>query len=432
MGLLKSSISGLRTVIISALLALAVSALLAACDSSPMERVGGHYDAPEIKPVIPTESIQVLAVGQYTMNVDRDGWIERGDWIIDPSFPSERVYFLHSGGLWVAGEQGGEKRASAKQQRFEDRTNFKGIEIDSVAAGVMYWGSTVNPSTAFAANWLDSLGAPTDMSGIPEKIGSEMAAMVFGSQAENYDVSSSRMALSRPLEGLDVYQEIFAWDIAARDAFFMRFVLTNSSEETMTNVRAAIKTDMDVGLRDVAGCEGAGTFDNRVGFDHSTGLSYVYSIQAFGPPLPESCFGFVSGYMIVDTPGGLSLGHHRKLDKHGGQGGYGEAEMMTPEELFNTVHGLTIHGDPMVNPVTGESTLFAYDGNPLTGDGWVYPNSRDVRNMLGTEVFELAPGEQKELVVAWVTVRKAGLAAGITSILERADTIRRTPGLWTR
>ena len=414
-------------------LALAVSALLAACDSSPMERVGGHYDAPEIKPVISTESIQTLSAGQYTMNVDRDGWIERGDWIIDPSFPSERVALLHSGGLWVAGEQGGEKRASAKQQRFQDRTNFKGIEIDSVAAGVMYWGSSVNPSTEFATNWLDSLGAPTDMSGIPKKIGSQMAAMVFGSQAENYDVSSSRLALSRPLEGLDVYQEIFAWDIAATDAFFIRFVLTNSSKETMTNVRAAIKTDMDVGLIGIGGgCEGAGIFDNRVGFDSQTGLSYVYSVPWTDNAPPESCFGFVSGYMIVDTPEGLSLGHHRKLDKHGGQGGYGEEEMMTPEELFNTVHGLTIHGDPMVNPVTGESTLFAYDGNPLTGDGWVYPNSRDVRNMLGTEVFELAPGEQKEFVVAWVTVREAGLAAGITSILERADTIRRTPGLWTR
>jgi hypothetical protein len=104
--------------------------------------------------------------------------------------------------------------------------------------------------------------------------------------------------------------------------------------------------------------------------------------------------------------------------------------MSTPEEVALALRGLGADGQPMLDPTTGQTTPFAFSGDPVRGTGWVSEVPGDGRNLIGSGPFTLAPGETEVVTVVWSAASEATLEASLLRIRERVGRARSTPSLW--
>ncbi|NIV11610.1 MAG: hypothetical protein GWN62_10105, partial [Aliifodinibius sp.] len=86
--------------------------------------------------------------------------------------------------------------------------------------------------------------------------------------------------------------------------------------------------------------------------------------------------------------------------------------------------GLSNFGDPMINPVTGNETKFAFTGDPITQTGWLDSIAIDVRSLLSSAPFTLAPGEKKIVSIVWIVESGQNLADALVNLKSKVDDIR--------
>jgi hypothetical protein len=232
---------------------------------------------------------------------------------------------------------------------------------------------------------------------------------------------------------------VFVFDDArVADMFFVRYDITNRSAQDLEQLRLSIFTDTDLDYNDVgfgsSACSGyVYTHGNRTGFDLDRRLSYTYS-RAEGVPVDEPCIGIVTGFLILETrldDGSLiQPGSHRIYRRDSGLERYfGESSIRDVETAFLAAEGLSSRGEPMINPATGETTKWAFTGNPVDSTGWIdYPN--DVRSLLSTESFTLPPDTHAAMTVAWITARRPTLELALLELRRQADLVVDYPYIW--
>ncbi len=87
-------------------------------------------------------------------------------------------------------------------------------------------------------------------------------------------------------------------------------------------------------------------------------------------------------------------------------------------QLYNFFSGRDRNGNPIINPVTGQSTRYMFSGNPVTGKGWVDGTGgflpRDIRLGMSSGPFIMAPGDTQVVVFAEIA---AGAEKGVTRLM---------------
>ena len=328
--------------------------------------------------------------------------------------PTSEVNLMYAAGMWLSARQNGQMGTDVASPVGQWNSN-----LTSTSGGVYFVTQDTLNSPRLV--WPDVL--PTNSQGEPALYGDAMTWTMLKSEAgsgEYYPV------LANPLTGIRYEQTVFAYeDASARDAFFVRYEITNTSPHDLTEGYVAFRTDIDLGGIGPNHCRDSRM--NKMAFDVARSLSYVY------PDSTEGCSPSVAGYTLLETPGGNGVTAHPIVWKSANTAstGFYENDMTTVQAMRRVMRGVSVEGEPMINPVTNEETPFAYTGNPVNGEGWLMNMSNDVRGLISSGPFTIPAGETKVVTVLWVMAMEPSLDASLDKMDSTVDHIRNSPHLWT-
>ena len=172
-------------------------------------------------------------------------------------------------------------------------------------------------------------------------------------------------------------------------------------------------------------------------------MSYVYNDahkqSASGSiPRPDAERGEVLGLTVLETPRALGITSHRAVLKSVPFDNPFKEYGLTAEANRNILMGLLNDGSPQVGySDDSDSGLFAYTGDPVAETGWIdgfmYEGRRsgwDVRQIVSTGPFDIAPGETVTYTLAYVTQSGNDLGDGLRLLKQDASRLQAQPSLW--
>lgn len=400
------------------------------CDSStPIDEDDGASPAVTL-PALPAEGFSQsgevdLRVNLFQMSLDSTGELDNGRWQPDGVDFDTTYTGVFSSGLWIA-RSGPEPEANIVWVGTLPRSNYTEV-LDGEPRGVYYL--TPGGVDDAAATWPVGYGAPVDGSGNPVVYGDAMAWTALTSRPVP-EVSQ----LADPLSDLRVTQALYGFrrQDALRDVVFVRYEITNTGTARWDDVYVGVHADNDLALRNCR-CVHAGF--NNTAYDEARSLTYTYTGDQGIACLEEDVCspmapGAVLGFTFLETPDNTGVLSHRIMRKNNYiNPGFGEYGVQGPQQVLYALRGLSNEGQPMVNPVTGETTMFAFTGDPVAGTGWL-DESVDVRSLLTAGSFSLNPGETKALVGAYVFAHGKTRGEGVASLQSKVDLVRNSPQHW--
>jgi len=352
------------------------------------------------------DSVQSLTINNFQINVDYQGSLYNGIYLIGSK--SIDVNFLS--GLWVGMEQGGNPKTNIIWTGCYPRSNYSAkIDSQKKQLYLLDAGKLYNP-----AQWPISLGAPIDNGGKPKIYGDKMAWLSLHSDSV-LGTTNLEMPLKNPLIGLRVNMAVFGYQRSElSNVLFIRYEITNTSASNWTGVYLGFFADNDLG--DYVG-------NNATGYDSSMGISYTYAEE-------RDTSHPVTGYAFLKTPKNVGTSSHRIMRKNSYiDPDFGESTCRTSTELLYALKGLSNTGAVMINPVTGQSTAYAFTGDPTNGTEWL-DSKTDVRSLLSSGPFNLAAGETQVITLAWVVNTGISLKASIDALKAKFDLLKTGTSYW--
>lgn len=341
-------------------------------------------------------------------------------------------------GLWIGGMVGTQIRTAAAEYAvefvpgtFEDWRNqddpkyrvYTITRKDFVDPGVDFieW-----PFEDGAPMLLDDDGMPilNEESGnpIPGLIGDQLSWSVFN----DADPVAHVNPFNTPPLGVEVQQTLWAFDRADAfgDMIFMKYLIINKGNNLIDDVYLSFWADIDLGF----------VTDDLIGSDTLLSLGYNYNDgpdPIYGASPPAIGYDFFQGPIVV-SPGDTakvsrnfrssgkvpgfknlpmtSLSHY----ENGGPEGTGDPN--TAQEMYWFQQGLDGLGGVKVDPTTGLVTPYSYPGDPVTGEGWLRTDAKDMRFMLTTGPFTLAVGDTQEMVGGMIVAQGTSALNSITKL----------------
>ncbi|MFQ6678133.1 MAG: T9SS type A sorting domain-containing protein [Fidelibacterota bacterium] len=230
-----------------------------------------------------------------------------------------------------------------------------------------------------------------------------------------------------PPLGVEVRVSLFGEgpDSPLKDVMFVKWEIVNTGGNQLDSMYAAFWSDPDIGdaNNDFVGCDPELNLgysyndfigDIRYGSNPPT-VGYVYLQTPIKPSLGDTAL--VSGDPIFDYKNipmnafsMFSLGYDTYIDPDGA------------EILYNYMNGLIGEtGEQYIDPVTGQPTTYVFNGDPVTGDGWVdynYYPSGDRRFLITAGPFSMAPSDTQEVAVAIVIAQGTDNISSITYLRQ--------------
>lgn len=275
-------------------------------------------------------------------------------------------------------------------------------------------------------NWPAELGAPwvdVNEDGIytpgfdkPKVIGDETLWFV----SNDLDTAATRYTYGSDPIGLEVQTTVFGFQREdLKDVVFKKYKVTNKSSTTIEDMYFTYWADDDLG--------DAG--DDYEGFDSTLNMGYVYnadnfdgsgSLYGYGSPPPAVAHMLVQGPIVQASQTdsarygdawikgfkNLKMTSSGMMLKHGHGGDYPsqprEGVYEGTLQWYNDMQGLNWNGNPIINPITGEQTIWPLTGDPVTGTGWYgWPaNPGDRRYHVPTGPFNMEPADTQEICIA--------------------------------
>jgi hypothetical protein len=333
--------------------------------------------------------------------------------------------FLSNAGIWVTGNQSGEKRASLQVTSVTNYSSTPNGLLDSTALGpyVVTRAALDKP----IVNWLDV--APLNQGGDAQMFGD---AMVWSSLIPNPRNDLTKPLWSKPVEDLRIDLIVYTFeDPALSNTFFVRYFLTNDGPNILSDAFVGFRTDVDLSSG-FGNC--VSILRNSTGFIESGQISYTYDSSHRGDvELAPGCRSVVAGFTFLNSPtsqaGDPATSHTITRKRNYVDPDFGEANLIDQTNADNMLRGLSVHGDQMVDSTTGLPTSFAFTGDPVAQTGWL-DASLDIRSLMSSGPFTLAPGESTSLILAFVISEGANLSDAIQEMIRSLDEIRSDKLLW--
>ena len=260
---------------------------------------------------------------------------------------------------------------------------------------------------------------------------------ILGDVFHWYVMNDGNAATHTPLWGtapmnVDVQTSVFGFDQAGPmgNILFVRWVLINKGSDELDSVFVSMWHDDDVG----------DATDDLVGCDIASSVGYTYNDadgdNTYGVEAPAAGADFFQGPLVESVGDSATIftwskenGYHLRtfqdMKKLGmtsfvkyinGNPIFSDPE--TADETYNYMNGLVgTTGDPYVNPITGEESIFVHDGDPTTGSGWIDDVPGDRRYLMTSGPFYFAPGDTQEVVGALIIAAGSNWAKSITKML---------------
>ena len=273
-------------------------------------------------------------------------------------------------------------------------------------------------------NWPFEDGAPMKLNdnGMPVDIdGNEIAStdydnmvpgltgdMLSWSVFNDADITAHVPLFTTSPLGLEVQQTLFAFDRgdAFGDMMFMKYLVINAGTDTITDTYLSFWADVDLG----------DASDDLVGGDTVLSLGYNYNDGAdgvYGPQAPALGYDFFQGPIVASPGDTAKVSRHFRssgivpgfknlpmtsLSAYINGGDECERDPETAKEMYSYQQGFDKCGKVKFDPETGLPSKFHFTGDPVTGEGWIHTLPADMRFMLTTGPFTLAPGDSQEMV----------------------------------
>lgn len=362
-------------------------------------------------------------------------WFRTGDAGMEwPAGSGNTINF--ASGLWIVGKVGGEVRSAAAEFSVEyvPGTVVNGVPQDPNDERFRMYVITRadreaaldnDPATVPGEdylNWPVQDGAPLDGDGNPLILGDAALWCVFNDMDE---AAHANLWSTKPL-GVEV--QMYLWGFNRVDGFgdmmFMKFTIANKGGNQIDSAYVSFWDDADVGQAS----------DDFVGVDTTLSLGYFWNDGAdgvYGPRAPALGYDFFQG-PIVPSPGDTAIFNFQKLPDfknlemtafakyiNGGGNDWGDPEDAV--QALNYMVGLNRAGVPYTDPETGQVTKFVHAGDPVTGTGWIDPDthpSGDRRFLMTTGPISLPPGEVQEVVGGMICSQATNNLTSITKLRQ--------------
>jgi hypothetical protein len=289
--------------------------------------------------------------------------------------------------------------------------------------------------------WIDANSDGVYTPGIdrPEIYGDEMLFNV----ANDFDTTTSRFLYGSDPIGVEMQCITFAKDTstALKDAVFKKYKLINKSNEVIKDMYLSYWTDDDMG----------DATDDFIGVDTSLNLGYTWNATnndaLYGTPPPSI------GHMIIQGPRIAASTNDSARFENSWIKGYVNLDLTAfganfknalswshdpplgiyegTVELYNLIRGLYNSGSYLINPFTNEPTVFALNGDPVSGVGWyegdgwpgTHPQPGDRRFYISSGPFNLAPGDTQEIVIAIFMAKGSDNVQSIAALREKVPVL---------
>lgn len=240
-------------------------------------------------------------------------------------------------------------------------------------------------------------------------------ANLFGSKTIGVELQTTIWGYNRP--------------DAFGDMMFVKFLIINKGGKTVQNTYAAAWADIDLGDAN----------DDYVGCDTTLGLGFNWNEGEdgdYGVAAPAIGYDFFQGPVVPGAPTDTAKAFGRRIPGkknlkmtafskyiRGGGNDFGDPELAV--EAYSYMTGLNRIGKPIIDPNTGQATKFAHPGDPVTGTGWLDPQSHpaaDRRFLMSSGPFTLAPGDSQEVVIGMLIAQGTD-AKNSVALLKRYDAL---------
>jgi len=203
--------------------------------------------------------------------------------------------------------------------------------------------------------------------------------------------------------GVEVRQTTYAYNSpgALGQVVLMNFRIDNRSPGPLADMIVGLWADTDLGgaRDDLAGCDTG----LDLGFDYNA----TESDTVYGAPPPAVGVALLRGPVTAanDTIGMTAFSVYSN-----------GSDPLSYIVSDNLLHGLNGDGSPVIDPTTGQPTRFMFSGDPVTQTGWLDPTPSDVRLLLGSGPFTLAPGASQDVIAALIVGQGTDRLSSLTAL----------------
>ena len=260
---------------------------------------------------------------------------------------------------------------------------------------------------------------------------------ILGDVFHWYVMNDGNAATHTPLWGtppmnVDIQTSLFGFDQAGPmgNILFVRWVMVNKGSDELDSVFVSMWHDDDVGdaTDDLVGCDvglSVGYTYNDADGDNTYGVEVpAAGADFFQGPLVNSVgdtatiftWSKENSYHLRDFPDKKRLGMTSFVKYINGNPIF--SDPASAQETYNYMNGLVgTTGDPFVDPITGQESIFVHDGDPTTGTGWIDDVPGDRRYLMTSGPFYFAPGDTQEVVGSLIIAAGSNWAKSITKML---------------
>ncbi|MBX7042253.1 MAG: hypothetical protein K1X85_05065 [Ignavibacteria bacterium] len=276
-------------------------------------------------------------------------------------------------------------------------------------------------------------GAYLDSAGNPLLLGSQT---MFYSYTDGYASAHGNNAGSTAPLKAQILQTNWSYNVNGplSNMSFSEFRIINRSNQPWTKCYIALWTDDDLGDANDDACAVDTTldlgitynFDNNdpnygvappaVGFDYFRGPivpSPGDTVRYFQPPGSNN---------LIVKPNFRELGVSAFNTYSNGDPSVGDPSNF--RETYLNLQGIKKNGTPWVTP-GGDTTTFAYSGDPSTGGGWNETSGGDRRFMQCSGPLVVNPGDTQSIIVAQVIARGENNLKSVKALKEADDLAQR-------
>lgn len=255
----------------------------------------------------------------------------------------------------------------------------------------------------------------------PQFVGDEVLWYV----SNDLDEAQSIFTYGSPSIGLEFQTTIFGFNRTGDlgDILFKKYLIINKSPNKIKDMIIAYWSDTDLGKAD----------DDATGCDTVLSLGYTYNFDnnddgSYGTPPPAVGYDFFQGPIVPASPldSAKFLGKWKKGYKNLGLTAFtlyanGYTPIPDPRQgdyngtldFYNYMSGKLFNGEPFIDPFTGAVTKFVVPGDPTQNPagGWHQlnwpngPGPQDMRHVMASGPFTMAPGDTQEVVVGLIIAR---------------------------
>ncbi|MBL7013779.1 MAG: T9SS type A sorting domain-containing protein [Candidatus Marinimicrobia bacterium] len=285
---------------------------------------------------------------------------------------------------------------------------------DSTEYRIYHIDQNSGPGDSDYDEWPVHWGAPSNPDGSPKIYGDQTAFMIYNDAHPSVELRGLPESDATPIE---IHETVWSYDenvnLAVLDqTIFFRYQLFNRGSTDINEASLALWTDLDIYHASA----------NWGGYNTNGNYAYNYLYQdGYDGYIPRAIAYVLLQGPLAEQNGetGIAFGHQYSDKTNLGTTaswfivddsppvGDGDILGVFPDELEqlrNITLGLMPNGDPIVHPITGEITPYTHDGNPATGEGWLWAGGAGggAGFVSSSSNYDLFSGDSTEAIYAMV------------------------------